>query len=318
MTPAQAAQQHNRDAGGRYQAKTHAEANVSLGFGPSVTRAMMQDRMGMRPQDFISQDDFDALVPPVHEHMEDGGGYGVDDLDEAISQVSRRTLGRDVIVDRDLAFAAEGAELEPTQVARIQDELRRLRKDSVALTRIQVAGLGRQDEDRDTLSRIGDGSPDNPVGFDDPRLQGGEVFDTVVSESGTVYHRRREGVYPSTPYSLRIQTKKPMTDEQMQQIAGLTGYALRVAGGGEGAGDPERESAYAFTISADTTKGRQYRHLVDRFEPSLQQYMSQGGSPVRVGRGRHDPTAGTRLVSLDGGPMPEFEVFYDHVISDDR
>jgi len=109
-----------------------------------------------------------------------------------------------------------------------------------------------------------------------------------------------------------------MTDEQMQQIAGLTGYALRTAGGGEGAGDPERESAYAFTISADTTKGRQYRHLVDRFEPNLQRYMSEGGSPVRKGRGYYDPTAGTRLVNLDGGPMPEFEIFYDHVVSDDR
>jgi len=197
MTPAQAAQQHNRDGGGRYKSKAHAEANVSLGFGPVVTRAMMQERMGMRPQDFISQDAFDALVDPVHEHMEDYGSYGVDDMDEAISQVSRRTLGRDVIVDRDLAFAAEGAELEPTQVTRIQDELRRLREDSAALTRIQLTGLDRQAEDRDTSSRIGDGGPDNPVGFDDPRLQGGEVFDTVVSETGTVYHRRREGVYPN-------------------------------------------------------------------------------------------------------------------------
>lgn len=152
------------------------------------------------------------------------------------------------------------------------------------------------------------GSSSDPVSGEDPRVQSGQVFDAVTVE-GETYHRRRPGTYPGVPSSIRIQADRRLTDEDRSRLASQLGYAYATTGG-EPLGDPEADSDYSFVVSADTTKGRAYRHLDDRFEEKLPGMIAEG-SPVRKTDKAGPGTAGTRLVEGFGDDAPHVELYYD-------
>ena len=167
------------------------------------------------------------------------------------------------------------------------------------------------------LHRSVDGIPqDVPVDVRHPDIQRGAVHDTVEVPGYGVFHRRTDDVYPDQPYAMRVQFSRPVSDDEMQRAAGLVGYSLRTAGQGEPAGDPDRDSPYSFVISADTTKGRAYRHL-DRFEENLGNYIAGGGTPQRKTDQAGPGTKGTRLVEGFQQDVPDFELYYDNVYRSD-
>lgn len=152
-----------------------------------------------------------------------------------------------------------------------------------------------------------------PVPGDDPRLQAGEVFDKVESDWGT-FHRRREGVHPGTPYAMRLQANRPLSDAEKSQVAGLVGYAYRSTIAGESLGNPESDSPYSFMVGADMTKSRRddLGIALEEFEERFPQ-MIQEGSPVRSTNKSGPGTAGTRLVEGFNDPALKFEIYYDDV-----
>jgi hypothetical protein len=157
-----------------------------------------------------------------------------------------------------------------------------------------------------------------PVPADDPRLQAGEVFDKVESDWGT-FHRRREGVFPNTPYAMRLQANRPLSENEKKQMAGLVGYAYRTTVAGESLGDPDSDSPYSFMVSADMTKSRRddLGIALEEFEEKLPE-MIQEGSPVRKTNQAGPGTAGTRLVEGFNDPGLKFEVYYDEVIGAEK
>src|SRR5699024_11444889 len=96
-------------------------------------------------------------------------------------------------------------------------------------------------------SKAPDGSPDAPIAVTDPAVQSGKFFDTVTAD-GTTFHRVRDGVVPVEPQAIRIQTDRPLADEDVAKISQMTGYSLRTAGQGEGASDPIQDTPYSFKI----------------------------------------------------------------------
>jgi hypothetical protein len=153
-----------------------------------------------------------------------------------------------------------------------------------------------------------------PVPADDPRLQAGEVFDQVESGWGT-FHRRREGVHPGTPYAMRLQANRPLSEAEKRQAAGLLGYAYRATVAGESIGDPESDSPYSFMVGADMTKSRRddLGIALEEFEDKLPELI-QEGSPVRKTNQAGPDTKGTRLVDGFNDPSLKFEIYYDDVI----
>lgn len=149
------------------------------------------------------------------------------------------------------------------------------------------------------------------VPCDDPRISAGEVFEHVTDDYGTVFSRRTEHRSVDAPYAIRLQADRDLTDDEIQHIAGLTGYSYATAGRGEGIGAPERDSARSFIIGADTTKGRVYRNL-DVFEENLDTFIREG-SPVRKTDRSGPGTKGTRLVEGLGDKAPKIELYYDSV-----
>lgn len=334
---AKAAQDTARRQDGKFGNQQHTEATgVSLAqkLGPSVTRALVVDRV----RDFATPDEVSDLVPVVRDSL----GDDLSDMavDEVISKASRDVLGRDVIVHRDLAYAGEGVEMEPMNALRAQNYLTELESrqqpgpktesapeammQDVSVEEVQhllnlvsttgtdaddrvhgIAGRMRSNLEAWTQAQIpgdADGSFEHPVHSNDPRVQAGEVFDNVTVD-GTTFSRRRDGVYPTAPYALRIQADRPLDDEQMLTLAGVTGYAMATAGRGEVMSDPERDSPYSFVVHSDTTKGGRYRHL-DRFEENLGTYIEDGGSPIRKKDG---------LRAIEMPNAPKIEIYYDSV-----
>ena len=148
---------------------------------------------------------------------------------------------------------------------------------------------------------------------DDARVQAGEVLDNVVA-FGTFFHRRREGVYADEPSAIRLQASSPLSDDEMQRLAQLAGYAYAAGVRGEPIGEPERDSRFSFVVGADTTKSRSddISVAMQRFEDSLPELIEHG-SPVRMTNRSGPGTAGTRLI--DGlGPGLTVEIYYDYVV----
>lgn len=145
---------------------------------------------------------------------------------------------------------------------------------------------------------------------DDPRIDAGEIFDNIQDEDGTIWSRRREGVYADVPYGIRIQADRELTDDEVESLAGMAGYAYAQAGRGEGIGGLDRDSIRSFVIGADTTKGRVYRNL-HKFEESLPELAAEG-SRVRTTDRSGPGTKGTRLIEPLPG-APKIEIYYDSV-----
>lgn len=157
-----------------------------------------------------------------------------------------------------------------------------------------------------------DGSADNPVKPDDPRLLAGEVFDTVEDAEGTVFHRRRDGVFPGEFYTMRFQADRKLTPEEIQQFAGLVGYTYRSTVAGERLDSAKPDTDYSFTIFADSTKSSRddVGMALEKFEEDLPAAI-RDGSPVRKTNQSGEGTKGTRLV--EGFGEIKFEIYYDSV-----
>jgi len=149
-----------------------------------------------------------------------------------------------------------------------------------------------------------------------PHIQRGLVADAVKVDD-TVFYRRRDGVYPDTPYAMRFQASRPISDEEMQQFTSLVGYAYRCTVVGESIGRPERDSVGSFVIYADTTKSRRddLGLALEDFEKTLPA-MIREGSPMRKTDKAGLGTKGTRLIEGLADPNLTFETYYDDVIVD--
>lgn len=156
-----------------------------------------------------------------------------------------------------------------------------------------------------------------PVSANDPRLLAGEVFDKVTAPDGTIFHRRRDGVFPGWPDNFRIQANRPLREAEKLKMAGLLGYAYQVQVRGEGLSMPESDTPYSFIVGTDTTKTRSddLGMALERFEESLDD-MIQNGSPVRTTNRSGPGTAGTRLVGGFNEPGLTFELYYDDVVDE--
>ncbi|MCU6479010.1 hypothetical protein [Arthrobacter sp. A2-55] len=149
-----------------------------------------------------------------------------------------------------------------------------------------------------------------PVPVDDPRVQGGQVFDKIVDRDGTEFFRRREHVWPDEPYAMRLQANRPLSAQESEHLAQLMGYAYAAEVRGERMGTPQMDTPYSFIVPADTTKSRSddVGAALSRFETGLPQ-LFKAGSPQRT-TNRSGPV-GSRLVEPFGDLT--FELFYDSV-----
>jgi hypothetical protein len=158
-----------------------------------------------------------------------------------------------------------------------------------------------------------------------PQVQSGQVFDTVAvidqyeinghwRDSTTQFYRRRPGVFGGTPYAMRIQANRPLSDDEMRKMAGLTGYAYRATIAGESIGSPMRDSPYSFVVSSDMTKtSRDDLGMgLEDFEEMLPNMLADG-TPVRKTDRAGAGTQGTRLVEGFGSDLA-FEIYYDDVV----
>lgn len=177
------------------------------------------------------------------------------------------------------------------------------------------AGIGQDPWDTRLPKAPSHHLPDlEPTADADPVLTAREREDLAKGDAfvhdGQMFQRRRDYVYPAEPYAIAIRTAEPIDDDQMQQIAGLTGYAYSTTGGERAYGDPERVDERTFILHVDTTKGRAYQRL-DRFEDMLADTIIEG-SPVRKTDRAGAGTQGTRLVEGLGRDLAP-EIFYDSV-----
>jgi hypothetical protein len=134
-----------------------------------------------------------------------------------------------------------------------------------------------------------------------------------IEVNDTVYYRAKPGREFSEPYSMMLVSDRPINDDEMQHLAQLAGYAYVSTVHGEPLGEPRRVSPYAFTLEADTTKGR--GDLGDFIE----QYpdMVPEGSPVRSTDRAGAGTRGTRLVEGLGEGAPQITMYFDDAIQDE-
>jgi len=149
---------------------------------------------------------------------------------------------------------------------------------------------------------------------DDARVQNGEVLNEVTVD-GTVYHRRRDGVYADWPYSMRFQANRPISESEARKMAQIIGYNYRATVAGESLGDPEMDSPYSFTVYSDTTKTRRddLGIAMEEFEDNFDN-MIQEGSPVRKTDRAGQGTKNTRLVDGFNDPSLKVEIYYDSII----
>jgi hypothetical protein len=209
--------------------------------------------------------------------------------------------GEDVTFDQQARFDRNEAEL--AKLNRWVASANNLAKDAVLAHQVVMA------EFEARKAPVGpDGSIDQPVKHDDPRLIAGEVFDTVESADGQAFHRRREGVFPDAPYALRIQVDRPIDSGDLSKMARILGSAYATTGWNEGLGWPEQDTPFSFIVSADTTKGRAYRNL-DKLEENLATYMVEGSPVAKTNRGR--TPKGERYVEGFGESTPKFELYYE-------
>lgn len=151
---------------------------------------------------------------------------------------------------------------------------------------------------------------DPPVSCKDPRVMAGEILDKVAAEDGTVFHRRREGVYPNEPTQMRFQASRPLSDEEARHFAGIVGYsyATHIRRTGEGLGEPERDTPYSFIVAADTRESSRSNlaQAMDNFEDDIPEMLLEG-SRVRPRKNN------TRLIEGFKEPDLTFEIYYDSV-----
>lgn len=102
---------------------------------------------------------------------------------------------------------------------------------------------------------------------------------------------------------IRIETSRPLSDDDMNQMAGLTGYAWRRMGA-ERLSQPTRDGERAFTVFADSTKSGSddFVTAIRQFEEKVEDYTKEG-SPKR--KTKND----TRLIEGFGSDT-DVKVYY--------
>lgn len=154
---------------------------------------------------------------------------------------------------------------------------------------------------------------DEVVDSSDPRVQSGEVLDHV-KVNDTVYHRYIPGKnFPDSPYEMRIQANRPLSADEVRQLAGVVGYNYRSTIAGESLDEPVADSPYSFVVYADTTKSSRddLGMAFEKFHDNMDTYVKEG-SPRRK-TNRSGPI-GSRLV--DGlGKDVSVEIYYDDVFN---
>lgn len=114
--------------------------------------------------------------------------------------------------------------------------------------------------------------------------------------------------YHNYPDVMRIQASRPLSDEEVQKVAQLTGYQHRSTLNGEGLSDPERSGRASVVVGTDNTKSYGRQNHFEDFEDGLQATI-QEGSPVRKTNRSGEGTKGTRLI--DGiGKDVTFTLYY--------
>lgn len=159
-------------------------------------------------------------------------------------------------------------------------------------------------------------STNGVVSSNDPRVQNGEVLDKV-DVGGQVYTRYVPGKnFPDSPYSMRIQANRTLSDEDKKRLAGLIGYNYRATVAGESLGYLESDSPYSFVIDSDTTKSQRddLGMALEDFHNNMNEYVQQG-TPLRKTNRSGPGTANTRLVSGFGKDFA-VEIYYDDVFND--
>ena len=157
----------------------------------------------------------------------------------------------------------------------------------------------------------GDGSLESPVGQYDARLQAGQVFDAVLSDDGSVYHRRRKWIVPERPTAMRIQTDRQLTEDEVDQLNSLIGYQFvsTLHGRGEWLDVVHRDSPYSFVINLPEDLGN---CNFGPFENTLTDIVREGSLLRRTDQAGPG-TAGTRAVPGFNDNAPAIEWFYDSV-----
>lgn len=156
-------------------------------------------------------------------------------------------------------------------------------------------------------------APDFIPSQGDPALDAGVLFDRVETD-GTLWHRRRDGVYPAEPYGMRFQSETPLTDTDIERMSQAIGYSYSSTVRGESMPTAHRDSACSFIVSADTTKSRSddLGMALERFEDDFNDTV-RDGSPERKTDRAGAGTKGTRLVDGLGADAPTLHIFYDDV-----
>lgn len=144
-----------------------------------------------------------------------------------------------------------------------------------------------------------------------PNNNGTGTFPDTVEFEGTKYYKADNHRFAGDVYSMRIQFAQPITDEQMNQAAGLMGYNYRTTIAGESIGEPIRDTPYSFIVAADTTKSRRddVGLAFEQFEGQLELYI-KNGSPVRRTNQAGPNTRGTRAIN-GLGEGQSFALYYD-------
>ncbi|MGK3708913.1 hypothetical protein [Arthrobacter sp. IK3] len=308
MTPiTQKRQPEGIPAGGQFAGTSHSESPVALGR-PTVNPAYVRERLrvyGLNGR--LSVEQTDELIDVLNADL--------DFTDRSIEKAADR------ILHRDRGYGAEDARTVTTLEKELRDAGRT--EEANALARVAAArpmdylnegdGTFATDEELAELaSRLLPDGVDTPVSSADPRLQAGEVFDKVMDEAGTVFHRRRDGVFAGTPYAMRIQANRPLTEDDRHRFASLVGYTYASTIRGESIGHPHPDTPYSFIVDADMTKSRRddLGQGLEEFESELPDIL-QEGSRVRT-TNRTGPV-GTQAVEGFHDPDLKFEIYYDDV-----
>jgi hypothetical protein len=117
------------------------------------------------------------------------------------------------------------------------------------------------------------------------------------------------------PSAFAFQADRPITDDEMAQMAAIIGYGYRATICGEAMELPERISSSAFKVAADTTKSRRddLSHAMEQFLDLIPTILKEG-SPIRATDRQGPGTKGTRLIDGMGELTPSLTVFANDVI----
>lgn len=153
----------------------------------------------------------------------------------------------------------------------------------------------------------------------DPRVQNGEVFDSIrvvdtsySDNDGGTFYRSTDNNIPNEPYQIRIQLNKKLTSEDIEKFASALGYAYRVHIRGESLGWPKQDTPYSFIVSADTTKSSRSDLVTSLKE------LEKGYSNI-ITTGSPDVTPGgkQRITPVDPDNKVKINFYYDSVTEED-